>query len=68
MPGIRTPEERLKHWQRVEGVWKDRTPDQVAELEKGCRGIRSGLQTAAPETANKGHFRDRASLFAGGHT
>jgi hypothetical protein len=28
-----TPEERLKLWQRAEGVWKHRTPDPVKKLE-----------------------------------
>jgi hypothetical protein len=29
-----TPEDRLKLWQRFKGMWKNRTPDLVAELEK----------------------------------
>jgi hypothetical protein len=29
-----TPEERLKLWQRFKGMWKDRAPDPIEELEK----------------------------------
>jgi hypothetical protein len=29
-----TPEKRLKLWQRFNGMWKNRTPDLVEELEK----------------------------------
>jgi hypothetical protein len=29
-----TPEERLKLWQRFKGMWKDRVPDPIEELEK----------------------------------
>ena len=29
-----TPEKRLRLWQRFEGMWKNRTPDLVQELEK----------------------------------
>jgi hypothetical protein len=29
-----TPEERLKLWQRFKGMWKNRTPDPLEELEK----------------------------------
>ena len=29
-----TPEERLKLWQRFKGMWKNRTPGPVEELEK----------------------------------
>jgi hypothetical protein len=29
-----TPEERLKLWQRVKGIWRNRTPDPIEELEK----------------------------------
>ena len=29
-----TPEERLKLWQRFKGMWQNRTPDPVEDLEK----------------------------------
>ena len=29
-----TPEERLKLWQRFKGIWLNRVPDPVEELEK----------------------------------
>jgi hypothetical protein len=31
---IPSPEERLKLWQRFKGIWQDRTPDPIEELEK----------------------------------
>lgn len=31
---LATPEERLKIWQSVKGIWQDRVPDPVEELEK----------------------------------
>jgi hypothetical protein len=32
-----SPEERLKQWQRFKGIWQNRIPDPVEELEKMCK-------------------------------
>jgi predicted DNA-binding antitoxin AbrB/MazE fold protein len=49
------------------GVFRPLQPVDVPEHQRMTITC-SVLQTAAPETANKGHFRVRAPLFAGRHT